>query len=50
MRPLWHEPQYRLRKVGAELIKDDNIAKSPQRTEPRTLEALQMGLERVLVI
>jgi DNA sulfur modification protein DndC len=53
LRPLWRElrePQYRLRKAGAELLKDGSIAKNPQRMGPLTLEARQMGLERVLGI
>jgi len=53
LRPLWRElrePQHRLRKAGAELLKDGSIAKNPQRMGPLTLEARQMGLERVLGI
>lgn len=53
LRPLWRElrePQHRLRKAGAELLKDGSIAKNPQRMGPITLEARQMGLERVLGI
>jgi len=53
LRPLWRElrePQYRLRKAGAEHLKDGSIAKNPQRMGPITLEARLMGLERVLGI
>jgi DNA sulfur modification protein DndC len=53
LRPLWRElrePQHRLRKAGAELLKDGSIAKNPQRMGPLTLEARQMGLDRVLGI
>jgi DNA sulfur modification protein DndC len=53
LRPLWRElrePQHRLRKAGAEHLKDGSIAKNPQRMGPITLEARQMGLERVLGI
>ena len=53
LRPLWRElrePQHRLRKAGAEHLKDGSIAKNPQRMGPLTLEARQMGLERVLGI
>jgi len=53
LRPLWRElrePQHRLRKAGAELLKDGSIAKNPQRMGPITLEARQMGLDRVLTI
>ena len=44
------EPQHRLRKAGAERLKDGTIAKNPQRMGPITLEARAMGLERVLGI
>jgi DNA sulfur modification protein DndC len=53
LRPLWRElrePQHRLRKAGAEHLKDGSIAKNPQRMGPLTLEARLMGLERVLYI
>jgi len=53
LRPLWRElrePQHRLRKAGAEHLKDGSIAKNPQRMGPITLEARQMGLDRVLSI
>jgi DNA sulfur modification protein DndC len=53
LRPLWRElrePQHRLRKAGAELLKDGSIAKNPQRMGPITLEARLMGLDRVLGI
>jgi len=53
LRPLWRElrePQHRLRKAGAELLKDGSIAKNPQRMGPITLDARLMGLQRVLNI
>lgn len=53
LRPLWRElrePQHRLRKTGAELLKDGSIARNPQRMGPLTLEARLMGLDRVLGI
>ena len=53
LRVLWRElrePQHRLRKAGAERLKDGTIAKNPQRMGPITLEARAMGLERVLGI
>lgn len=40
LRPLWRElrePQHRLRKPGAELLKDGSIAKNPQRMGPLKL-------------
>lgn len=53
LRPLWRElrePQYRLKKPGAERLKDGSIAKNPQRMGPLTFEARLMGLDRVLSI
>jgi DNA sulfur modification protein DndC len=53
LRPLWRElrePQHRIRKAGAELLRDGSIAKNPQRMGPLTLEARAMGLARVLGI
>lgn len=53
LKPLWRElrlPQHRLRKPGAELLKDGSIAANPQRMGPLTFDARLMGLERVLAI
>lgn len=53
IRPLWRElrePQYRLKKAGAERLKNGEIAKNPQRMGPLTFEARLMGLERILGI
>lgn len=53
IRPLWRElrePQNRLKKAGAERLKDGSIAKNPQRMGPLTFDARLMGLERVLAI
>lgn len=53
LKPLWRElrlPQHRLRKPGAELLKDGSIAANPQRMGPLTFDARLMGLERVLTI
>jgi len=53
IRPLWRElrePQHRLKKAGAERLKDGSIAKNPQRMGPLTFEARLMGLERILSI
>lgn len=50
---LWRElrePQHRLRKSGAERLKDGSIGKNPQRMGPLTLEARLMGLDRLLAI
>lgn len=44
------EPKHRLRKAGAETLKDGSIAKNPQRMGPLTFEARLMGLSRVLGI
>lgn len=53
LKPLWRElrePQHRLKKAGAERLKDGSIAKNPQRMGPLTLQAREMALERVLGI
>jgi len=53
IKELWRElrePQHRLRKSGAERLKDGSIGKNPQRMGPLTLEARLMGLERLLAI
>lgn len=53
IRPLWRElrePQHRLKKAGAELLKDGSTAKNPQRMGPLTFEARLMGLGRILGI
>lgn len=53
IKPLWRElrePQHRLKKAGAERLKDGSIAKNPQRMGPLTFEALLMGLDRILSI
>jgi DNA sulfur modification protein DndC len=44
------EPKHRLRKAGAEILKDGSMAKNPQRMGPLTFEARLMGLARVLEI
>ena len=43
-------PANRLRKPGAERLKDGSIAKNPQRMGPLTMDARLMGLSRVLGI
>lgn len=43
-------PAQRLRKAGAELLKDGSLAKNPQRMGPLTLEARSVALERILDI
>lgn len=53
LKPLWRElrePQHRLKKAGAERLKDGSIAKNPQRMGPLTFEARLMALDRVLGI
>lgn len=53
IKPLWRElrePQHRLKKAGAERLKDGSIAKNPQRMGPLTFEARLMALGRVLAI
>ncbi|WEZ84594.1 phosphoadenosine phosphosulfate reductase family protein [Rhizobium sp. 32-5/1] len=44
------EPQHRLKKPGAELLKDGSLAKNPQRMGPLTFTARLMGLNRILSI
>lgn len=44
------KPRYRLRKAGAETLKDGSMAKNPQRMGPLTFEARLMGLDRILSI
>lgn len=51
LKPLYRElrePRWRLRKSGAERLKDGSLAANPQRMGPLTLDARLMGLERVL--
>ncbi|HEX7853826.1 MAG TPA: phosphoadenosine phosphosulfate reductase family protein [Sphingobium sp.] len=43
-------PQQRLRKAGAEMLKDGSLAKNPQRMGPLTLEARGIALAKVLDI
>lgn len=43
-------PAQRLRKAGAERLKDGSIAKNPQRMGPLTLEARAIALEQILDI
>lgn len=53
LKPLYRwmrEPTQRLRKAGAERLKDGSIAKNPQRMGPLTLEARSEALERILDI
>jgi DNA sulfur modification protein DndC len=53
IRPLWRElrePQHRLKKAGAEFLKDGSLAKNPQRMGPLTFAARLMGLTRILSI
>ncbi|MCB5173691.1 phosphoadenosine phosphosulfate reductase domain-containing protein [Microvirga lenta] len=53
LKPLYRElrePKHRLRKAGAEILKDGSMAKNPQRMGPLTFEARLMGLARVLEI
>ncbi|MBB3012040.1 hypothetical protein [Cupriavidus alkaliphilus] len=53
LKQLWRElrePQNRLKKAGAERLKDGSIAKNPQRMGPLTFEARLMALDRVLAI
>lgn len=53
IKPLWRElrePKHRIKKAGLERLKDGSIAKNPQRMGPLTLEARQMGLDRILAI
>ena len=53
LKPLYRwmrEPRQRLRKAGAERLKDGSIAKNPQRMGPLTLEARAEALQRILDI
>lgn len=53
LKPLWREirePRHRLKKAGAERLKDGSIAKNPQRMGPLTFDARLMALDRVLGI
>lgn len=53
LKPLWRElrkPENRLRKAGAERLKDGSIAANPQRMGPLTIEARLMALDRILSI
>jgi DNA sulfur modification protein DndC len=53
LKPLYRElrePKHRLKKAGAEILKDGSMAKNPQRMGPLTFEARLMGLDRVLDI
>ena len=53
LRPLYRElrlPSVRLRKPGAEKLKDGSLAKNPQRLGPLTLPARESALQRVLAV
>lgn len=53
LRPIYRwmrEPRQRLRKAGAERLKDGSLAKNPQRMGPLTLEARMQALEWILNI
>ncbi|GLQ09282.1 hypothetical protein GCM10007913_12140 [Devosia yakushimensis] len=53
LKPLYRElrePQHRLRKEGAEKLKDGSIAANPQRMGPLTFAARLMALDRILTI
>lgn len=53
LKPLYRElrePRHRLRKAGAERLKDGSIAANPQRMGPLTFDARLMALDRVLSI
>ena len=53
LRPLYRElrePRNRLRKAGAEILKDGSLGKNPQRMGPLTFAARLDGLGRVLAI
>ncbi|QFT69324.1 hypothetical protein FIU93_21235 [Labrenzia sp. THAF35] len=43
-------PQHRLRKPGAETLKDGTLAKNPQRMGPLTFDARLMALARIIAI
>ncbi|UZW54019.1 phosphoadenosine phosphosulfate reductase family protein [Sphingobium sp. JS3065] len=51
LKPLYRwmrEPAQRLRKAGAETLKDGSLAKNPQRMGPLTLEAREEALAKIL--
>lgn len=53
LKPLYRElrePQHRLRKAGAERLRDGSIAANPQRMGPLTFDARLMALDRILDI
>lgn len=53
LRPIWRtlrEPKHRLRKAGAETLKDGSLAKNPQRMGPIILETRRWALHEVLKI
>jgi DNA sulfur modification protein DndC len=53
LKPLYRwmrEPAQRLRKAGAETLKDGSLAKNPQRMGPLTLSARSEALEKILDI
>jgi DNA sulfur modification protein DndC len=53
LKPLYRrlrEPQFRLRKTGAEYRQDGSMATNPQRMGPLTFRARKMGLRRILAI
>lgn len=53
LKPLYRwmrEPAQRLRKAGAETLKDGSLAKNPQRMGPLTLEARETALAKILDI
>ena len=53
LKPLYRwmrEPAQRLRKAGAETLKDGSLAKNPQRMGPLTLEARSTALAKILDI
>jgi DNA sulfur modification protein DndC len=53
LKPLYRwmrEPAQRLRKAGAETLKDGSLAKNPQRMGPLTLEARATALAKILEI
>ncbi|TFF20802.1 phosphoadenosine phosphosulfate reductase [Jiella endophytica] len=50
LKPLYRElrePRHRLRKAGAEVLKDGSTAANPQRMGPLTFDARLMALERI---
>lgn len=53
LKPIYRElrlPHNRLKKAGAERLKDGSIAKNPQRMGPLTFEARLWALEKILAI